>query len=113
MPHRFAYVCTACRISLKRDRYDERGQELGHRCPRCRRALVHAGDSFEAPPRRDVAAWRVVAVLLDAGIGFQQACCGCGPGYRPRSLREVRERARWACRTGRSLAGALVTADLP
>lgn len=113
MPQRSAYVCLSCRISLKHDTYGEYGKDHGHRCPRCRRALVHAGSAFQAPPRRDVDAWRVVTVLLNAGIGFQQSCCGCGPGYRPRSLREVRERTEWARRAGRPLARYLALPDHP
>ncbi|MFB7784249.1 deoxyxylulose-5-phosphate synthase [Streptomyces vinaceus] len=107
MPHRFAHVCLTCRISLKLARHDERGGERGHRCPRCREALVCAGDAFAAPPRRDVDAWRVVGALLAAGVDFRQACCGCGPGYRPRTLREVRERTERARRTGEPLGRSL------
>ncbi|MFE2553205.1 deoxyxylulose-5-phosphate synthase [Streptomyces sp. NPDC059355] len=109
MPHRFAHVCLSCRISLKLARHGERGEERDHRCPRCRGALVCAGDAFAAPPRRDVDSWRVVGALLAAGVDFRQACCGCGPGYRPRTLREVRERTERARRTGRPLARALTT----
>ncbi|MFF8265097.1 deoxyxylulose-5-phosphate synthase [Streptomyces virginiae] len=103
MPHRSAYVCLDCRVSFKHSEYRE------YHCPRCRRALVLAGDAFEAPPRRDRDAWRVLSVLLHAGLDFRQACCGCGPGYRPRSLREVRERLAQARRTGVPVARALAT----
>lgn len=102
MPHRSAFVCLSCRVSFKRS---------GHGtspCPNCRRQLLLAGDAFAAPPRRDRDAWRVVAVLLRAGVDFKQDCCGCGPGYRPRSLREVRRRLTYARRTGTPVASALV-----
>jgi hypothetical protein len=39
-------------------------------------------------------------------------CC-CGPGYRPRTLREVRERMTYAERTGEPIATALSRPDLP
>ncbi|MFD5623973.1 deoxyxylulose-5-phosphate synthase [Streptomyces yangpuensis] len=107
MPHRSAYVCLDCRVSFKRT--VDHAAQRGYRCPRCRRALVLAGDAFEAPPRRDRDAWRVLSVLLHAGLDFRQACCGCGPGYRPRSLREVRERLAYARRTGVPAARALAT----
>uniref|UniRef100_A0AAU2JQ43 Deoxyxylulose-5-phosphate synthase n=1 Tax=Streptomyces sp. NBC_00049 TaxID=2903617 RepID=A0AAU2JQ43_9ACTN len=103
MPHRSAYVCLSCRVSFKHTGH------RAYRCPRCRRELFLAGDAFEAPPRRDRDAWRVLTVLLNAGVDFRQACCGCGPGYRPRTLREVRERLTTAGRTGEPVARALVT----
>ncbi|MFD9103848.1 deoxyxylulose-5-phosphate synthase [Streptomyces virginiae] len=111
MPHRSAYVCLDCRVSVKRaaNHSAEDRASREYRCPRCRRALVLAGDAFEAPPRRDRDAWRVLSVLLHAGLDFRQACCGCGPGYRPRSLREVRERLAYARRTGVPVARALAT----
>ncbi|MGO4462005.1 deoxyxylulose-5-phosphate synthase [Streptomyces sp. M-16] len=103
MPHRSAYVCLSCRVSFKHS------EPRTYRCPGCRRDMLLAGDAFEAPPRRDRDAWRVVSVLLRAGLDFRQACCGCGPGYRPRSLREVRERLAYARRTGTPAARALAT----
>ncbi|MFE7775325.1 deoxyxylulose-5-phosphate synthase [Streptomyces sp. NPDC057445] len=106
MPHRSAYVCLPCRSSFKLGGRRERV------CPRCARPMIHAGDAFEAPPRRDREAWRVVAVLLNAGVRFHQRCCGCGPGFRPRTLREVRERMAYARRRGEPIAGALVRPDL-
>ncbi|WP_374774647.1 deoxyxylulose-5-phosphate synthase [Streptomyces sp. NBC_01310] len=103
MPHRSAYVCLSCRLSFKHSEYRT------YQCPRCRRTLLLAGDSFEAPPRRDRDAWRVVSVLLHAGLDFRQRCCGCGPGYRPRTLREVREGLAYARRRGVPVARALAT----
>ncbi|MFJ3980086.1 hypothetical protein [Streptomyces sp. NPDC090021] len=82
---------------------------VDHAAPR---GTAVPGAAFEAPPRRDRDAWRVLSVLLDAGLDFRQACCGCGPGYRPRSLREVREvreRLGYARRTGVPAARALAT----
>lgn len=110
MPHRSAYVCLDCRVSVKRPTQHFASREYRcPRCPRCRGALLLAGDAFAAPPRRDRDAWRVLSVLLHAGLDFRQDCCGCGPGYRPRSLREVRERLARARRTGEPAARALAT----
>ncbi|MFM9370700.1 deoxyxylulose-5-phosphate synthase [Streptomyces sp. Da 82-17] len=101
------YVCLTCRVSYKQA-YDRARQRS---CPRCAGALLHAGSAFAAPPRRDRAGWRTVSVLLNAGLGYHKSCCG-GPGYRPRSLREVRQSIRYARRTGEPVARALVRAPL-
>lgn len=42
----------------------------------------------------------------------RKGCC-CGPGYRPRALREVRERMAYARKTGEPFARALVRHELP
>ncbi|MFE5189946.1 deoxyxylulose-5-phosphate synthase [Streptomyces sp. NPDC056628] len=104
-----AYVCLSCRASYKQPYDRDRPRRI---CPRCARPLIHAGSAFAAPPRRDRDAWRVLTVLLHAGIRFHKSCCG-GPGYRPRTLREVRERMAYARRTGESFARALVHYDVP
>lgn len=99
-----SYVCLPCRASYKKPhprRYD--GERI---CPRCAEPMVHVGSAFAPPRRRDTAAWRVLAVLLHAGVRFHKSCCG-GPGHRPRTLREVRERMAYAKRTGEPFARAL------
>ncbi|MEV6103540.1 deoxyxylulose-5-phosphate synthase [Streptomyces sp. NPDC051940] len=101
------YVCLPCRASYKKGRDPGRR----HVCPRCDGDLLHAGTAFAAPKRRDAAAWRAVGVVLRAGLDYDQSCCGCGPGYRPRSPREIRDRQAYALRTGRPLARALATPD--
>ncbi|WP_327116222.1 deoxyxylulose-5-phosphate synthase [Streptomyces sp. NBC_01341] len=108
-----SYVCLPCRASYKR-RYEPHHERVPHRpvCPRCAGALIHVGSAFAAPRRRDTAAWRTLAVLLHAGIRFHKSCCG-GPGYRPRTLREVKERMVYAEATGEPFAHALVRAELP
>ncbi|MGW0604866.1 deoxyxylulose-5-phosphate synthase [Streptomyces sp. NPDC002640] len=98
---RTSYVCLPCRASWKQA-FPRRGDEgrVGV-CPRCAGPLIHAGSVFAAPARRDEEGWRVVGVLLNAGVDFRSTCCcGCGPGYPPRTLREVRERLAHARRTG-------------
>ncbi|KUN89629.1 deoxyxylulose-5-phosphate synthase [Streptomyces bungoensis] len=106
-----SYVCLPCRASYKQP-YDAYGKGRQRICPRCAQPLIHAGSAFAAPRRRDVAAWRTLSVLLHAGVGFHKSCCG-GPGYRPRTLREVRERMTYARRGGEPFARALVRPEVP
>ncbi|RJL32024.1 deoxyxylulose-5-phosphate synthase [Bailinhaonella thermotolerans] len=101
-----SFVCLPCRASYKQahpgvDGHRERA------CPRCGEALIHVGSAFAAPKRRDAGAWRVLSVLLHAGVRFHKSCCG-GPGYRPRTPAEVRARLRRARRTGEPIGRALV-----
>ncbi|MFD3696814.1 deoxyxylulose-5-phosphate synthase [Streptomyces sp. NPDC058646] len=103
-----SYVCLPCRASYKQPHDRDRQRA----CPRCAEPLVHVGSAFAAPRRRDTAAWRALSVLLNAGVRFHKSCCG-GPGYRPRTLSEVRERMTYAQRTGLPFAEALVLRDLP
>ncbi|MFD7640758.1 deoxyxylulose-5-phosphate synthase [Kitasatospora sp. NPDC059795] len=103
-----SYVCLPCRASYKQPFPD--GHE--RRCPRCAAPLIHTGSAFAAPKRRDTAGWRTLSVLLNAGIRFHKGCCG-GPGYRPRTLSEVRERMTHARRTGEPFATALTRPELP
>lgn len=108
-PAKTSYVCLPCRASYKQPPDRERQRT----CPRCTRDLIHAGSAFAPPPRRDVAAWRTLSVLLNAGVRFHKDCCFGGPGYRPRTLSEVRERMTYARRTGVPFAEALVLRELP
>lgn len=104
-----SFVCLPCRASYKQP-YD---RDRPHRvCPRCAEPLIHVGSAFAPPPRRDTEGWRVLSVLLHAGVRFHKSCCG-GPGYRPRTLREVRERMAYARRTGEPFAKALVRYAVP
>ncbi|WP_406472867.1 deoxyxylulose-5-phosphate synthase [Streptomyces platensis] len=103
-----SYVCLPCRVSYKQS-YDRARQRF---CPRCAGPMIHAGSAFASPRQRDVAAWRTLTVLFNAGVGFHKSCCG-GPGYRPRSLRDVRERMTFAQRSDTSVAEALVRRDVP
>ncbi|GAA0461223.1 deoxyxylulose-5-phosphate synthase [Streptomyces stramineus] len=110
-PAKTAYVCLPSRASYKQPppgRHDR-----GRVCPRCARPLIHVGSAFAPPPRRDVSGWRTLSVLLNAGVRFPRDCCFGGPGYRPRTLREVRERMAYARRTGEPFEQALVRRDLP
>jgi hypothetical protein len=102
------YVCLPCRASYKQP-HDSARQRT---CPRCAQPMIHVGSAFAAPRRRDTAGWRTVSVLLNAGLGFHKSCC-TSPGYRPRTLREVRKRMAYARRSGEPFATALARRDLP
>ncbi|WP_371273007.1 hypothetical protein [Streptomyces sp. MUSC 14] len=51
-----------------------------------------------------------MTALLNAGVIFHSGCCD-GPGWRPRTPREVRERLAAAADTGVPLSVALTTVD--
>ncbi|MEU5179321.1 deoxyxylulose-5-phosphate synthase [Streptomyces longwoodensis] len=103
-----SYVCLPCRASYKQPY----GGSWVRRCPRCGRELTHAGSAFAVPARRDTEGWRVLSVLLHAGVRFHKSCCD-GPGYRPRTLREVRGRLAYARRTGEPYGRALTRPEVP
>ncbi|MCB5169132.1 deoxyxylulose-5-phosphate synthase [Streptomyces bambusae] len=103
-----SYVCLPCRASYKQP-YDRARRRL---CPRCAEPMIHAGSAFATPRRGDKAAWRTLTVLLNAGVGFHKSCCG-GPGFRPRTVREVRERLTYAERSGEPASKALVRYEVP
>ncbi|MEO3874589.1 hypothetical protein ABGB18_37860 [Nonomuraea sp. B12E4] len=105
-----SFVCLPCRASYKQSHPGTGPSDRA--CPRCAGPLIHVGSAFEAPPRRDTAAWRVLSLLLHAGVRFHKSCCG-GPGYRPRTLGEVRARMAYARRTGEPFAQALTRHELP
>ncbi|MER5888030.1 deoxyxylulose-5-phosphate synthase [Streptomyces sp. NPDC001941] len=105
---RTSYVCLPCRASYKQS-YDATRQRV---CPRCAGPMIHVGSAFAPPPRRDAEAWRALGLLLNAGVRFHKSCCG-GPGFRPRTLHEVRERMTYARRTGIPAAEALVRPVVP
>lgn len=108
-PAKTAFVCLPCRASFKQPY----AGAWVRRCPRCGQELVHVGSAFAAPPRRDTEGWRVLSVLLHAGVRFHKSCCSGGPGYRPRTLREVRERMAYARRTGEPIGRALTRPEVP
>ena len=101
-------VCLPCRASYKQP-YVGDHERL---CPRCAEPLIHGGSAFAVPRRRDTAGWRVLSVLLNAGVRFHKSCCG-GPGYRPRTLSEIRERVTYARSSGEPFTKALVRRELP
>ncbi|MFC5144682.1 deoxyxylulose-5-phosphate synthase [Streptomyces aureoversilis] len=110
-PAKTSYVCLPCRASYKQRR-PGRHDRADRPCPRCARPLIHVGAAFAPPRRRDEAAWRTLSVLLQAGIRFHMGCTD-GPGYRPRTMGEVRERLTYARRHGVPAEQALVLREPP
>lgn len=87
------YVCLRCRRTTKL----ELSSEHERLCSTCRLPMIGVGRDFAAPRRTDRAAWRALTVVLNAGLDFHS--CGCdGPGFRPRTPAQVRERLRAASR---------------
>lgn len=101
-PSRTHLVCVSCRISHKHPI----GRGPAH-CPRCGGSFIDAGPHLAVPRKTDTAGWRVLQTVLDSGLTFYGGCCGEGPGYRPRTPREVRERMLLATRTGIPITQAL------
>ncbi|TDQ01040.1 hypothetical protein [Labedaea rhizosphaerae] len=104
--YKMHYVCLPCRVSAKYEWLPTRE----HRCPRCGAPMITAGFDFAAPPKRDESGWRALEATLNAGIKF--LTCGCsGPGYRPRTSAQVRERRAAAERLGIPEEAALTRAE--
>ncbi|MEU1421364.1 hypothetical protein ACIF6L_11200 [Kitasatospora sp. NPDC086009] len=99
------FVCPPCRLSVKR--HGAPGRDV---CARCGGELVDAGQDLAVPRRRDTAGWRALTALLAAGVTFHSRCC-YGPGWRPRTPGEVRERLARSAGGGRPVAEALTTRD--
>jgi len=86
-PH---YACFECRKTFKRrllvdilDGYSTNVQESSAKCPECGSIMADMGLDFESPKKKDVKAWKHIALLYDVGITYHS--CGCsGPGYIPK-----------------------------
>ncbi|GFE12803.1 hypothetical protein Sgleb_08500 [Streptomyces glebosus] len=104
---RMHFVCLVCRAVWKKTPAS-RGPGC---CPQCRGELINAGADLAVPKRRDAAGWRALEAVLRAGLTFHGGCCGTGPGYRPRTPREVQERLALAGRTGMPVRAALAVVD--
>jgi hypothetical protein len=103
------HVCVSCRVSWKKSSARDRESV----CPRCTGPLIDVGTQFAAPRRRDTAGWRALTAVLEAGLRFWPTCMCCqdGPGYRPRTPRDLRERLAHAAATGVPVAQALACPD--
>ncbi|MEU0540530.1 hypothetical protein ABZ319_11705 [Nocardia sp. NPDC005978] len=73
--------------------------------------MIDAGSHLAVPRKLNGAGWRVLTTVLGSGLTFHGGCCGQGPGYRPRTLFEVRERLNLAERRGIPVAVALAMED--
>jgi hypothetical protein len=95
-PYKDRYACFTCRKAFKRRKADDlpaRTRPTGLvaepvvRCPDCGGPMHDMGMDFKAPKKADVRQWRKVEALFAHGVTFHS--CGCGPGLRPVTLREV------------------------
>lgn len=105
-PYKEKWACFKCRKSFKQTERDEvahplpvtpQGEHLVL-CPNCKNPMHDMGLDFRAPRQRDKEQWQVVEQLYKHG--FTYASCGCGPGFRPTNLREVKSFLK-----GHTLAG--------
>ena len=59
-------------------------------CPQCGTEMADMGHDFKAPKFGDLKQWEKVRILYEHGFNFYSCGC-CGPGMRPRELKEVYE----------------------
>ncbi len=92
------YACFACRKAFRvrpTEEWADANVRSGSvtlvvKCPDCGHPMHEMGLDFKAPRKKNRKQWKKVEVLHAAGITF--GSCGCGgPGYRPRTMREVPE----------------------
>ena len=88
------FACFCCRkVFKKTSRWHlpkplRNGQERIVLCPQCGKGMADIGFDFKAPKQKDKNQWKKVRVLFENGFNFYSCGC-CGPGYRPKELREV------------------------
>lgn len=80
------WACFVCRKAFKY------AQVVDQTCPQCGRKMIPMGLDFKAPPKNNLAQWRKVELLHLAGIHFSSSGW-TGPGMRPKTLRDLRERS--------------------
>lgn len=108
------YVCFGCRKAFKRQpaEFWARAEQPGPQrtespfCPQCGQRMAEPGMDFHPPKQRDRKQWQKVEMLCRAGFRF--GSCGCGDGYRPRSLNEVPEFLEWHRQWPKSPGAALL-----
>jgi hypothetical protein len=92
------FACFDCRKSFKQlsrwqlpeDRRPAKGAAREVPCPQCGKLMADMGHDFKAPTQGNVAQWKKVQLLFEAGFTFHSCGC-CGPGYRPAELKEVED----------------------
>jgi hypothetical protein len=90
-PVKTHFACLDCRHTAKHPQAPLYGP--GPHCPHCRVEMVDLGRDFRAPRKAATAQWEKVRRLVTAGLRFDS--CGCsGPGYRPRTLSDVKSQLR-------------------
>jgi DNA-directed RNA polymerase subunit RPC12/RpoP len=96
MDYNMPYACFNCRKSFKIssvwENYEEKDYS-GQKCPECGDMMTRMGHDFQAPRKQNKNQWRKLRLLVAAGITFNS--CGCeGPGYRPQTLSEAKNRIK-------------------
>ncbi|WP_224364266.1 hypothetical protein [Hyalangium versicolor] len=94
-PYKQHYACFQCRKAFKwpldaRQRPPKEQSPEAVKCPQCGEPMAGMGLDFRPPRQRDTRQWQKVELLFLRGYTYHSCGCG-GPGYRPRTLREVRE----------------------
>jgi hypothetical protein len=86
------YACFNCRQMFKfPGESGFEGKSDGERfCLHCGNGLYAMGLFFEVPAKSDKKQWKKVEILARNSYRFRNGCCD-GPGYRPKTLREVPE----------------------
>ena len=83
-------------------------------CPQCGQPMADMGKDFHAPRSRNVKQWEKVRALYSAGFSFDSCGC-CGPGARPKTLREVTDfvKSRRPLSDGEELLRKIATRKRP
>lgn len=94
-PYKQHYACFHCRKSFKWPRDAHRAPPAERtpaevKCPQCGEPMARMGLDFQVPRQRDTRQWRTVERLFQRGYAYHSCGCG-GPGYRPRTPRELAE----------------------
>jgi len=84
-------ACLTCRKVFSSTHRWERANKV---CPQCGGRLRDAGSAFKAPKRGDKRAWKIVGMLLTAGILFYPYNLNT-PHGRPTKLRDVEAWIKW------------------
>jgi len=103
------YACFACRKKFRQQLHHEDVKETlaagdkkvplvrysrqlawpeSMKCPQCKGEMHCMGLDFKAPRQTDLKQWRKVEILFTHGFSYHSCGC-CGPGLRPKELREV------------------------
>lgn len=109
-PYKEHYACFHCRKGFKwpQDAHRWPSKEMqpdAVKCPECGEPMAGMGLDFRPPRQGDTRQWAKVQLLFLNGYAYF-SCGDGGPGYRPRTLREVPEFL--ASRPPRSLGEALL-----
>ena len=69
--YRSKWACFDCRTSFVRVRGVEEADDVV--CPNCQQKATDMGYLFEAPPKRNKQAWRMMEILAENNLTFKKA----------------------------------------